>query len=672
MKRHYLSHSIVLAVTLLGLGACSNSSDYDFSANANATSGSAAVARFDPRNGVIPQTNDLLLAGTTDGTLNIPTATITNPGQLGLVNNLNTLDGFGLTAPITAAFGASLKASSLQLGSSVRVFEVRKDAATQAITGVTREVTASELFATAAGAAQDTLALVPLTPLKESTSYLVVLTNGIRGADDRAASSDSAYLLAKSTTALTGEYAALEPLRQLINNQEAVAASQGVNAASIVLSWSFTTQSVTPVLTALQTQAAAGSIAISPALGATNTFVPALAGKANVHIGTLAVPYYLTAPSSANPTAPLTTFWTGAAGSFLTRFNPTPQATSTQTIPVLLSVPNASAAAGGTPPASGWPVVIFQHGITRNRQDLLAVADTLADAGYVGVAIDLPLHGVTEDTNPLRADVNPAFANDVERTFNLDVQNASTGTAGADGIIDTSGTHFINLSSLPTSRDNIRQGIADLLVLRRSLGNISAVRLNTAQVGFVGHSLGGIVGTGYLAVESTATPASLVTTGGGIARLLDGSERFGPVIQAGLGNVGLTPGSAAYDAYMVVAQTVLDAADPVVLGARAAAAHPVHMIEVLGDKVIPNRVANAPLSGTEPLASVMQLSSRTATAAGADGMVRFNSGEHGSVLDPTASMAVTVEMQRQIAAFQLARGAAITLTDTSVIAGAAP
>ncbi|SEA21420.1 Alpha/beta hydrolase family protein [Thiothrix caldifontis] len=673
MKLQLLSRNILLALAVSGLGACGDSSDYDFSANANGTTGrGTAVARFDPRSGVIPQTNDLLLAGSTDGTLNIPTATITNPGQLGLVNSLNTLDGFGLTAPITAAFGASLKAGSLQTGSSVRVFEVRKDVATQAITGVVREVTAAELLATAVGTQQDTLALVPLKPLKESTSYLVVLTNAIQGSDGRAATSDSAYLLAKSTTALSGEYAALEPLRQLINNQEAIAANQGVSAATIVLSWSFTTQSVTPVLEAMQRQAAASPLLISPTLGASNTFVPALAGKANVHIGTLDVPYYLTAPSTANPTAPLTTAWSGAAGSFLTRYNPAPVATSTQTVPVLMSVPNASALAGATPPAGGWPVVIFQHGITRNRQDLLAVADTLADAGYVGIAIDLPLHGVTEDANPLRADKNAAFANDVERTFNLDVQNASTGTAGADGVIDSSGTHFINLGSLLTSRDNIRQGIADLLVLRRSLGNITAVPLNTAKVGFVGHSLGGVIGTGYLAAETAATPASLVTTGGGIARLLDGSASFGPVIQAGLGSAGLTPGSAAYDAFMVVAQTVIDPADPVVLGAQAAAKHPVHMIEVLGDQVIPNRVTGAPLSGTEPLASVMQLTSRTATAAGEDGIVRFNRGAHSSVLDPGVNLAVTVEMQRQIAAFQLAGGAAIAINDSTVIAGAAP
>jgi alpha-beta hydrolase superfamily lysophospholipase len=39
-------------------------------------------------------------------------------------------------------------------------------------------------------------------------------------------------------------------------------------------------------------------------------------------------------------------------------------------------------------------VVIFQHGITRNRTDIFAIASTLCYAGFVTVAIDLPLHGL--------------------------------------------------------------------------------------------------------------------------------------------------------------------------------------------------------------------------------------------------------------------------------------
>ncbi|HPY42400.1 MAG TPA: lipase, partial [Thiolinea sp.] len=278
-------------------------------------------------------------------------------------------------------------------------------------------------------------------------------------------------------------------------------------------------------------------------------------------------------------------------------------------------------------------------------------------------------------TNPLKADLNPLFANDTERTFNLDLRNNGTGATGADGVIDSSGSYFINLSSLRTSRDNMRQGISDLMVLRQSLPSMksaSPIALNTKKVGFVGISLGSIVGTGYLSQEATSTPATLAVPGGGIARLLDGSETFGPPIQQGLAASGIVKGTAAYDTFMGVAQWVIDPADPIVLGKKAADKHPIHMMEVVGvngvgsDKVIPNRVAGAPLSGTEPLISIMGLKSISQTGT-PDGVVRFTEGAHGSLLDPSTSLAATTEMQAETAVFQAKLGTAIPVFNPAVV-----
>jgi len=61
------------------------------------------------------------------------------------------------------------------------------------------------------------------------------------------------------------------------------------------------------------------------------------------------------------------------------------------------------------------------------------------------------------------------FSVDIERTFDLDVVNNTTLAPGPDGLIDPSGASFINLTSLLTSRDNTRQGVADLITLARSL-----------------------------------------------------------------------------------------------------------------------------------------------------------------------------------------------------------
>src|SRR3546814_10702640 len=78
-----------------------------------------------------------------------------------------------------------------------------------------------------------------------------------------------------------------------------------------------------------------------------------------------------------------------------------------------------------------------------------------------------------------------------ERTFDVDFVDNATGAPGSDGKVDSSGTHFINLSSLLTSRDNSRQSIADLFVLRASVPNMSVEGDGTgdfdnANVAFVG------------------------------------------------------------------------------------------------------------------------------------------------------------------------------------------
>jgi len=177
-------------------------------------------------------------------------------------------------------------------------------------------------------------------------------------------------------------------------------------------------------------------------------------------------------------------------------------------------------------------------------------------------------------------------------------------------------------------------------------------------------------------------PSSLITTGGGIARLLDGSIFFGPVIRAGLAQKGIT--GADYEAFLVAAQTVLDSADPVNFAVAAANSHPVHMIEIVGDgtannlpdQVIPNLVP--PLSGTEPLAALMGLPAVSTTVANtpakANGIVRITQGEHSSLLRPSKEgggafdyLNVMTEIHKEIAAYQATFGTVINITDTAIV-----
>ncbi len=665
--------SIQLTVTLtsvLFLAACGGDSNHEFLPIEAAESTPPNGPIFDPATGKLPTTNDLFFSGSTDGTLNIPN-TSNNP----IIPQLNTLDGFSTSNPIIANFGMVLDQSSLTVGDSIRVFQVSKDLATGAVTGIEREATAADFTAMAVGDGS-TLALIPNAPLAESTSFMVVLTKKIKGKNGVNAVSASAYTIARSETPLTGsDYELLEPLRQSVNNHETVASALGgVDKDSIVLSWSFTTQSITPVLKAVEASAKAEKLVVVPTGKTTNDINSNLLGLADVYIGTLDVPYYLEVPTTENPTAAVTGYWKGASGSSLTRFNPTPVANTTLTIPVMMTMPKTAA------PAEGYPIVMYQHGITRNRTDVLVYADAMANAGFAMIALDLPMHGAsktimmggTEVPNPFHASNTPF--EETELTFDLDLSNNETGAPGPDGVIDASGTHFINLQSLLTSRDNTRQGVANLLTLRKSLGSIingangSTVNIDTSKVGFVAHSLGGVVGTTYLGVETQSLPSSLVTTGAPIIKILQESATFGPRINTGLESQGIT--GDALSAYYMAAQFIVDSADPVNFATKAAAKHPIHMIKIIGDETVPNSSTDrlSQLLGASPVVST------TATIApGKAGVVTFNKGGHSTPLTPAGPngaleyLDVFTEAHTQMATFQGSGGTTILISNPEVI-----
>jgi hypothetical protein len=55
-------------------------------------------------------------------------------------------------------------------------------------------------------------------------------------------------------------------------------------------------------------------------------------------------------------------------------------------------------------------------------------------------------------------------------------------TSASGAAVVGSGTHFINLASPITTRDNLRQGAADILVLAKSLANLMLMVLQVAML----------------------------------------------------------------------------------------------------------------------------------------------------------------------------------------------
>lgn len=684
------------------------------------------AATYAPSTGSIPVPNDLLFGGSTDLTLNIPVADATDFSNPSVA--ISSLDGWSATAPFSMSFSSldpsvSVNPASVVGGSTVRVFKVNVlrpevspgiPAPTGPVTSVERELTANlEYVVQAAG--PTSVAIVPTVPFEQQASYMVVATNGLTDSNGLAILTDAQYAIAKSPTPLdpNSAEAALEPVRQLVNAMEnaAAAVEGGPARSSIVLSYQFTVQSIGSVmqsakLATIDGPLAAGAVpATSFSSLMTDTTPFTGLGAADLYKGSIALTYLLGIPSEENPTAPLNTMWKaleelpigpGGAlvpnpfGENLTYANSFPRANGVETAPLLVSMPKA--ALGCTKPAEGYPVVIFQHGITANRTNLLGIADSLAapPSCRAAVAMDMPLHGITAN-DPVHLGLQAASGGLIglfedyapgglrERTFGVDYVNNETSAPGPDGVADSSGTHTINLSNLLVARDNNRQAILDLLYLEKAVGTMDidgddAADFDASNISFIGHSLGGMVGTGLIAYSDNIKVAALANPGGAIASLLNGSESFGPRIRAGVAaGAGITTDDPTFAAtlaqFLFAAQTVVDSSDPANTAVHAVVNNvPTLLLQNLGDAVVPNSVATAPLAGTEPLARILGLTTVATEEAGLVAgdrlFTKLNVGGHSSVLSPDEA---TVEMQTQIVSFLSSGGAAVQVVDPTLL-----
>jgi len=636
---------------------------------------------------------------------------------------LSALDGYSLVEKWITGFAnntagaynnntpGSIDPTSVTTGQSVRLFEVTTSQFLF-VTGIVRELTPGvDYFATAASASQ--IAILPLKPLKEYTAYMAVLTNDIKDTQGNNATPDRTYNFGKtsvpwvdasghSTNSLFDDASAadLELIRQVVQSMELNVATYGINPADIILAWTAQTQSVTRTLKTLRAYAQPAPTTIVPTGYNTSDVVPGSPGAADIYMGIITIPYYAGIPSAQNPIAPLNTFWKAAPGAYVPPFdqfgldptstnitiaNPIPVLTGMQTVPLLVTIPRTAK------PANGWPIVIFGHGITRSRMDLLAIADSFAAAGYVAVAMDFPMHGISPDATPQYAPFwieNTPFAPIAnERTFDVDYINNATGEVVVDddgnivgdGLIDPSGSHAVSagLSNMLVGRDLIRQGETDLSVLAVSIASMDFDGDNTpdtdgSNIGYASQSWGSIHGIVFTAIEPLVTRSFLSVPGGSIARFAEASASFGPVIRAGLASKGVYPGTAEYESFFLVWQTVLDSADPINWAAAAATNTPILLHEVINDQTIPNYVATSPLAGTEPLIKVMGLTAYSSTQQSADGLRsagRFlPPAAHFSLLSPdVGSPAAFFEMQQQAASFIGSFGGAVIVTNADTM-----
>ncbi len=729
MKRLHLA-ALLMSMAVAVAGCAKSVSDDDgpndlgatdpTSGNLNPARGSTPVNTgfrplFQPAFGVFPYPYDAYFSGSTDGTLNLPSSpfspvTFVRPGRTTAEPVQNALDGFSTTSPWSVRFEGAINLASVT-GASLIVLQVTTDTATKGVTGLVRPlapgVDYSVSLSSDAGANGSVLNITPLRPLAAKSSYLVLLTNGITSSSGASAAADTDYATIRAQ--ILGEFAARPPsappapaactpiasatlraLCQLTSTHLLVARAAGLNLSNIVLSFSFSTQSISDTLALLSAAPLSGTdgTVILQNTGLTTAqLVPGSPGLARLYVGTIRVPYYLTPPSAANPTAPLNNYWLAAGppavptldqtSRLLTRFNPVPLRVATLDIPLLLTVPTV-----GGPGPGGWPVVLFQHGTPRTRADALLVADSFAARGLAVIAIDLPLHGITP-ADPFAALRQPGR----ERTFDLDLVNNTTGAPGPDGVIDETGTHFINLANLLVSRDNTRQAVSDIVTTLKAIPNIDFDRngspdFDPARIHLVGYSLGAIIGTTVLGVSSIPRASGLPMGAVGLTETLRLSAFYGPRINAGLAAASggqLVPGSALYSTWFRDAQAAVDSADGInYTSTVTAGGRRIYVGYIVGGAPNPaggvwEADPSVPNVRTQVLTSLLGLPVRgptlgTAAVAAPGVQVRFNQGIHNGYLDPRPAPAMTVELQSQIAEFIANDGTALTVSNPAVIA----
>lgn len=608
--------SSVLLVAALVIVGCGD--DDGVAPGPDAGPASAVFARFDLTDGpmalgVIPWPDDLYLDSTGHVDLtSLPgeDAVVTPEYQQSMRATLRDLDGWGALSPAFFPMQGDVDATSLPVtvGDGMRedasVFLVDADAASPtAYSRVPARVHWDP--------ARRNIVVRPVDghPLTPGRRYAAVLRTSVRGTDGTPVAPSPRFAAIRDaatrpTDVLDGrahdEYAPVV----------AGLTSHGVARAEIAALAVFRVQHVTEEMdearavvragaapVANLVRASASGPALDAALGTPVMDVPGLDVEGGVQHrrigwlinGSFDSPVFISRTPFAHGR-----FEHDAAGALVVK--------RTESVPFTLALPRGA-------DLSALRVVIFQHGLSAERSDVLAVADTLCGAGWAVIAIDAPFHG-------LRA-----------RGSALDTRNRFTGAMEPDGFGDVTGSAIvIEFAGIQDSvgelesfhpvylRDALRQGASDLLMLARLMreGDWSAVRATDAALGslgfspdplgFIGYSLGGFFGGLFVATEPDVGAAAMVVTGGGIVRAVTESPPFNegyfPVL---LPLLGRDPAHVDYERdhpdfwpELAIWQTLLDRGDGLAF-APAMRSQPKNVLQLMArdDETLNNIVSES-------------------------------------------------------------------------------
>lgn len=472
---------------------------------------------------------------------------------------LNKLDGFGLSSNLTFEVSQPLIRETIT-ATTVLLFAMRD----------TLEAVAVDFDFRDGG---KTILLIPQRPLRPETDHLVVITKGAKASEGRSVLPMLPGELALLDTPISvggvsmidsvdDESAArVEPMRATVR--------RGLEQidVDVAAAWSFKTMSIVAPMLDARNAAARLNTPVDPQdikrKGPAEAAFDFLAGAltvlriSDVYEGTITVPDFI------DPVARTRR----ADGQWSPR-----KLTFTMTIP---------RRANENEPLK---VVIFGHGLMADRRFVMSVADALASEGIAGIAVDFPFHGERSAcgwsgpnclVNPFNLQSNQICPPSCRGGTMCAEDGRCVDSAGAGNELanwplvnypTASGGAFVQVDNLPGTRDNIYQGVTELAALRRSLleGDWkSAIGYDVnPKIGYVGQSLGGIMGTLFAAAEPKIERVVLNVPGGDLVELFRNSQVFGAHIDWFVAQREVEPGSTEHEQFMNVARWLVDRVDP--------------------------------------------------------------------------------------------------------------
>jgi len=450
----------------------------------------------------------------------------TNPSDCADVAELDQLDGFNIQPRLTIPFSGPIDLATV---SSSTIFLVAPDGSKVGINQAVWEPAANTLYAESD------------QQLVQDTTYLLVVTRGVHDASGKPLG--GATFLHDTNFGRTKD-PAVKAYRKTLLDTLGLAGPVDVAGASL-----FTTQSITPLGETIRAQLTGSAVNFN--LGThgertvfsagttplvtvvhqtgTSTFVPSLlpilapssplyAGIGTVAFGTYDSPDYETAQA----VIPAYGTKTGV-----------PAVQSVNHVQFTLWEPT------GTPPAGGWPTVIFGHGFTDSKDGApVLVAGTFARAHLATIAINVVGHG----------GFPAGFYTATTTSGTVTLPDGGRGVdQNGNGVYDqnTEGVSATGAANeLVATRDGLRQTTIDLMQLVKVLQQGSIAGLSTSRIYYAGQSFGGIYGVQLLGLDPDIRAGVPNVPGGSITDIARLSPAFRPLVGLAL----LTHSPSLYNA----------------------------------------------------------------------------------------------------------------------------